>query len=420
MPLTALNQIDDDGFDWLIRGYRRELVGLLLRSLPKDLRRHLIPMAETADAAYDLLGAPEGRLVDRLAAVLSELSGQPVRAADFELERLPSHLRLHVVVVDDAGSVVDAGDDLDAIRARQAGTARSALAKAAPLPERRDIVRWDLGTLERVVEQQVEGGRVVRAYPTLLDRGDSVSLRVVDNPGLQERAMRGGVRRLLLMAAAPTPTKVERTLSSAAKLAIAASSIPIGELVQDSIEAAVDAILARHDLPWSDSEFGRIERAVRDDCPQLAADAVAEAADIVAAGERVRKRLGALTAEALRPTVADARAHLDRLVASGFARRAGTDRLPDVHRYVRGIEYRLDHLAGDVARDQRRMAEVRPIEREYAATVAALDRLPDPVREVGWLIEELRMSTFAQPLGVQGPVSVKRIRRELATAAGST
>ena len=420
VPLTALNQIDDDGFDWLIRGYRHELVGLLLRSLPKDLRRHLIPMADTAEAAYDRLGEPEGRLVDRLAAVLSELSGQPVRPDDFDRERLPTHLRLHLVVVDDVGTVVDAGDDLDAIRARQAGTARSALAKATPMPERRDIVRWDLGTLERVVEQQVDGGRVVRAYPTLLDRGDSVSLRVVDNPGLQERAMRGGVRRLLLMAAAPTPTKVERTLSSTSKLAIAASPFPISDLVQDSIEAAVDAILARHALPWSDSEFNRIERAVRDAGSQLAADALAEAADIVAAGERVRTRLGALTAEALRPTVADARAHLDRLVAPGFARRAGTDRLPDIHRFVRGIEYRLDHLAGDVPRDQRRMAEVRPVEREYAAAVAALDLLREPVREVGWLLEELRMSTFAQPLGVQGPVSVKRIRRDLAAAVAAS
>lgn len=228
--------------------------------------------------------------------------------------------------------------------------------------------------------------------------------------------MRGGVRRLLLMAAAPTPTKVERSLPSDAKLAIAASSTAIGELVQDSIEAAVDAILARHELPWSDAEFGRIERAVRDDGPTLAADALAEAADIVAAAERVRRRLGALSAEALRPTVADAGAHLDRLVAPGFVRRAGTDRLPDLHRYVRGIEYRLDHLAGDVHRDHRRMAEVRPIEREYADAVAALGRVTEPVREVAWLLEELRMSTFAQPVGVDGPVSVKRIRRELADA----
>jgi ATP-dependent helicase HrpA len=89
-----------------------------------------------------------------------------------------------------------------------------------------------------------------------------------------------------------------------------------------------------------------------------------------------------------------------------------------VHRYVRGIEYRLDHLAGDVARDQRRMAEVRPVEREYAEAVAMYERAPDPLRTVAWSVEELRMSVFAQPLGVEGPVSVKRIRAEIERATG--
>lgn len=414
VPLVSLNQIDATGFDWSIPGYRRELVGLLLRSLPKDLRRDLIPMSESVETAYELLGPPDGRLVDRLAVVVSEMVGEPVGADDFDLARLPAHLRLHVVVVDDAGAVVDAGDDLDAIRARQAGSTRSALAKAAPVPERSGIVRWDLGTIDRVVEHEIEGGRVVRAYPTLLDRGDHVSLRVVDNPGLQERAMRGGVRRLLLMAAAPTPSKVERSLPNTAKLAIAASPVPVGDLVDDAIESAVDAILSRHELPWTDREFDRIERAVRDEAPQLAADALAEAADVVAAAERVHKRLRTLTADALQPTVADARAHVERLVAAGFVRRTGTDRLPDVHRYVRGIEYRLDHLGGDVARDRRRIDDVRPVEREYAALVAGLERVPEHVRDIAWMLEELRMSVFAQPLGVRGPVSAKRIRRALA------
>ena len=124
--------------------------------------------------------------------------------------------------------------------------------------------------------------------------------------------------------------------------------------------------MARHELPWDEQAFARLERAVRAATPQLAADALAVAADMLAAAARVRRRTAALTAVALAPTVADAEAHVERLVAPGFVRRSGTDRLPDVHRYVRGIEYRLDHLAGDVARDRRRMDEVRPIERELA------------------------------------------------------
>ncbi len=413
VPLTSLNQLDDSGFDWLIPGYRRELVSLLVRSLPKDVRRDLIPMNETTAAALDRLGAPEGRLIDALARALTEVSGRPINAGDFDHERLPNHLRLHIVVVDGDGAVVDAGDDLVAIRKRQAGAARSALAEASPVEERRDIVRWDLGRLERVVERELAGGHVVRAYPTLLDRGDSVALRVVDNEALQQRAMRGGVRRLLLMAAAPTPAKIERTLDQRAKLAVAAGPVTLVDLTADSIEAAVDAVMARYELPWDDAEFGRLERAVRDDAPQLAADALAVAADVVAAAHRVRRRTAALTADALRPTVADAEAHLARLVSPGFVRRSGTDRLPDIHRYVRGIEYRLDHLAGDIRRDQRRMSEVRPLEREYAAATERLQRVTDEIRQVAWLLEEHRMSVFAQPVGVVGPVSPQRIRRAL-------
>ncbi|MEJ7799547.1 MAG: ATP-dependent RNA helicase HrpA [Ilumatobacter sp.] len=418
VPLTALNQVDDTGFDWLVPGYRFELVGLLLRSLPKDIRRHLIPMNETSAAVMERLGEPAGRLVDALAVAVTEVAGVVVSSHDFTTDRLPSHLRLHVVVVADDGRVLDAGDDLAAIMDRQAGSARTALAAASPIEERRDIVRWDMGTIDRVVEQRVGDGHVVRAYPTLLDRGDSVALRVVDNEPLQRRAMRGGVRRLLLMAAAPTAAKVERTLHQSVKLTVAAGSIPLVDLASDAIEAAVDAVLTRYELPWDEGAFGCIERAVRSETPQIAADALAVAADVVAAAGRVLKRTAALPAEGLVPTVTDAEAHVGRLVTLGFIRRAGAARLPDVHRYVRGVEYRLDHLAGDVARDQRRMAEVCPIERSYAHAVGGGAAVPEPVREIAWMIEELRMSVFAQPLGVDGSVSAKRIRRAFQDATG--
>lgn len=418
VPLTALNQFDDTGFDWLVPGYREELVGLLIRSLPKEARRELIPMNDTTTAVFERLGPPQGRLVDVLAEVLGELKGVDVTGDDFDAARLPTHLRMHVVIVDADGAVVDAGDDLAAIRERQAGSARTALAEAAPIAERRDIVSWDIGTLERVVEQRAGDGHVVRAYPTLLDRGDSVSLRVVDNEALQQRAMRGGVRRLLLMAAAPTATKVERSLDQRAALAIAAGSVSPTELACDAIEAAVDAVMSRYELPWDDGAFARLERAVRDETPQLAADALAVAADVVGAAQRVARRTSSLTADALAPTVADAEAHVGRLVAPGFVRRSGTDRLPDVHRYVRGIEYRLDHLAGDVARDRRRMAEIRPIERAVAAAIDDPASRGHDLSAVAWMVEELRMSVFAQPLGVEGPVSVKRIRQAFKAITG--
>ena len=426
IPLTALNQITAELIDWGVPGYRAELVGLLLRSLPKDIRRLLIPLSDAVDAVVAALDerfpTPSGPLVDALAAVVSNYigdSGVRVTADQFVTARLPNHLRIHFMVVDEAGAVVDAGDDLETIRTRQASSARAALSAVAPIEERRNIVRWDVGDLDRIVEQRSTAGHVVRAYPTLLDRGDSVALRVVDNPALQQRAMRGGVRRLLLMAAAPTPSKVERTLPGSAALALAAADVRVGDLVAGCIAASVDAILERYELPFTESAFGRVEQAVRSDAFGLAADALAEAADVLVAAQRVRKRLGALTAEPLRPTVGDVTTHLDRLVGSDFVRRAGTSRLPDVHRYVRAIEYRLDHLAGDVPRDLRRMAEVRPLERAHLDAVALLPRVDDDVGAIAWLIEEYRVSVFAQPIGYTGPVSPQRIRQQWKKTTGT-
>ena len=232
--------------------------------------------------------------------------------------------------------------------------------------------------------------------------------------------MRGGVRRLLLMAAAPTPAKVAKALDGQAQLAVAAAGFTVTDLVAECIEAAVDAILSRSDLPWDANAFCRIETSVSADAGQLAADALAEAADILAAASRVNKRLLALTAGAAQATVADAAAHLERLVATGFVRRAGTARLPDLHRYVRGIEHRLDHLAGDIARDQRRMADVCPLERAYAEAVGRLDRVTDAVRDIAWLLEEYRVSVFAPSIGAHGPVSPKRIKDAFRTATGTS
>ncbi len=209
VPLTALNQVTADGFDWQIPGYRRELVGAFVRTLPKEVRRSLIPAAETTAAAADRLGPPRGRLVDELAAALSDIVGVAVNAAAFRPEQLPAHLRVNFIVSDADGTVLDADSDLAAIRARLASVARDAIAEASPIEERRGIITWDVGTLPREVAT-TQGGHVVRGYPALLDDGDSVSLRVLTNPGLQHRVMHGGVRRLLLMTAGPSVAAVKR------------------------------------------------------------------------------------------------------------------------------------------------------------------------------------------------------------------
>ncbi len=423
LPLTGLNQVTDEAFDWQIPGRRDELVEVLMRTLPKSIRREMIPFAETVDAVLDRLGSPSGRLVDRLAAVSSEVAGVRVRPTDFDTSSIPDDLRLHIVVSDDDGEVHDVGTDLRTIKDRLAGTTRASIAEAAPIEERRGLTTWDVGEIPRVIESS-DRGFDVRAYPTLLDVGSSVSLRVVTTPELQERAMLGGVRRLLLLDAAPSREKIERLITNAGRLALAGSDIDVAALVDDCIAAAVDQVLdgwvGEHgDLPWNEADYRDLRAEVRAKAANRAGVALGKAAAVVAAAARVHEHTARLIALALRPSVDDANAHLGRLVRPGFVSASGVDRLDDIERYVRGIAYRLEHLAGAVQRDHARMAEIQPLEDRYRRLVdrlAAADVTPE-VAEMAWTLEELRLQVFAQPVGPKPGTSLKRVHQSLAALA---
>ncbi len=423
VPLSGLNQVSADGFDWQIPGHRPDLVTTLVKSLPKDVRRQLIPLGETIDAVLERMAAVDpttGHLVDALAAAVNEVAHATVSGTSFVGSAVPDHLRVHFVVSDDEGTVHAVGDDLDAIKGQLAGSVRESIAAAAPIDERRGIVSWDIGDLPRVVESS-DRAMDVKAYPALLDVGDSVALRVVTTPELQQRIMRAGVRRLLLLNGAPTRSSIVRKLDNADRLAIAAGDIDLGEVSGDCVAAAVDRVMTDHGkLPWTEAEFESLRREVRDAAPGLATNALHKAARVIAAASEARDHLARLHAAALRPSVDDANVHLGRLVHSGFVLGAGIDRLDDIERYVRAIVYRLDHLAGAGGRDQHRMAEVLPLEGRYANVVdnAGSGKLSPELVDVRWQLEELRVATFAQPLMVKRPgqpsVSAKRIAATLA------
>ncbi len=441
IPLSALNQVTDDGFDRNVPGHRDELASTLIRSLPKAIRRRLIPLADTMAAAIEHLTegerapgerapgerAPGERLADALARSLSTVSGVDVRGGDFDTSMIPDHLRLHIVVSDDDGEVHAVGTDFAAIKASLAGSVRASIAEAAPIEERRGITDWDLGVLPRVVET-TDRALDVKAYPALLDVGDSVSLRVVTTPELQQRVMHGGVRRLLLLNAAPSRSAVERLVTNRDRPTIGSSAaasgdVTISALVDDCIAAAIDDVMRSHgSLPWTREEFDVLRSEVKRVAPGLAAGAMSRALSVLRAAARTRQLLARLHADVLRPSVDDANAHLGRLVRPGFVLASGVDRLDDIERSVHAINYRLDHLAGAHDRDRRRMAEILPLEARYARIVDALGpgQGSPELLDVARQLEELRIVTFAQPLAARHPgrppVSAKRISTTLAAA----
>jgi ATP-dependent helicase HrpA len=268
-----------------------------------------------------------------------------------------------------------------------------------------------------VVEADL-GGHTVRGYPTLLDEVASVSLRIVTTPRLQQRRHREGVRRLLVLTAAPTRASLVRDLPNRTNLTLVRAGVPVEDLADDCVVAAADAVLARSALPWDEAAFAELQRAAKASLRGLAIDALGAVADVLAAVDRVDRLLDGLVAEALAPTVADARAHLDRLVVPGFVIDVGIARLPDVRRAVEGIEHRLTHLGGEVARDQRRMAEVRPLERRYAA-LAAGGRLDDQeAQSIRWELEDLRLALFAGAKAGRITMSTVKLAKRLSALGG--
>ncbi|HEX5367063.1 MAG TPA: ATP-dependent RNA helicase HrpA, partial [Acidimicrobiales bacterium] len=421
VPLAQLNRVSPTGFDWQVPGHRLDLATALVRSLPKQVRRHLVPAPDRARDALRGASPQDGPLLEVLARRLAALAGEPVSARDFDMAKVPDHLRVRFRVEGADGHEVAAGRDLAALQARLGGRVRQAVADAAPGIERRGLTTWDLGTLPRTVDTEA-GGRPVRGYPALVDEGDGVAVRVMATPADQAAAMGTGTRRLLVLAVPAARREAERRLRAVPALAAAPSFAPsVGDLAEDCVAAAADRIVAAEGGPaWDDEGFARLEAAARARLPALSGGAATRAARLVAAAASLDARLGALRAPALRPAVEDARHQVHALVHPGFVAAAGLARLGDLARYLEAVRVRLDKLGDRPARDRELMDTVRSLEERYAQAVATLppERRGQPdVVEVRWLLEELRVSFFAQALGTSRPVSAARLRRAVAALA---
>jgi ATP-dependent helicase HrpA len=356
-------------------------------------------------------------LTDAVAAQLRHLRGTDVPHDAWDLDRVPGHLRVTYRVEDDTGAVAAEGKDLDALKAQLESTVRSTVARAAADVERSGLTSWTLGDLPPTFERQVDG-EVVKGFPALVDEGTSVGLRVLGSAEEQERETWRGTRRLLTLTV-PSPVKhVVGRLDNTRRLALGHNphgSVPA--LMADCVDCAVDTLMAAHGGPVSRAEaFDRLRAAVRADLPETTYDVVVAVAGILAVAHELRARVDGAAGPALAPALADVRAQLDRLVGPGFVTAAGRDRLPHLHRYLRAAQVRLDALPAGLARDQRRQAEVEAVAREvdtWLRSMSPARRDRDGVREIGWMLEELRVGLFAQRLGTPQAISAQRIYRAM-------
>ncbi|TDC45964.1 ATP-dependent RNA helicase HrpA, partial [Jiangella ureilytica] len=375
VPIEVLNQVEPDGFDWQVPGLRPELVTALIKALPKQLRRSFVPAPDTSrEALGQLPPSPSGQpFIDALARVLHRLRAVPVRPGDFDLSKVPDHLRMTFRVLDEKGRLAAEGKDLDELKVMLRTELRKTMAAAASSIERTGLTAWPGGEVPRTFEQR-RSGHVVTGYPALVDEGASVALRVLPTESDQARAMWTGNRRLLLLAV-PSPTAfVQRHLANRSKLVL--SQNPDGSvaaLLDDVAAASVDWLVAEAGGPaWDEAGFAALRERVRTDLIETVFEVVADVEKVLEVSHRVTSALKSTTSLALTASLVDARDHHARLMAPGFVTATGRNRLPDLLRYLRAIERRLEKLPTSPQRDHQNMDTVRRLTDEYEAALAAL------------------------------------------------
>ncbi|MEI2765886.1 MAG: ATP-dependent RNA helicase HrpA [Dermatophilaceae bacterium] len=419
----VLERVTDAGFDWQVPGLREDLVAALLRTLPSLLRRRLVPAPEHAAATLRAmrqrgLGPADGPLTAVLAEVLRDTHGVVVRPQDWAPDRVPEHLRIRYAVTDATGRVVATGRSLGDLRVAAASAVRREVAAAGRGVERAHLREWTIGDLPEE-HSAVVAGRVVRGYLALVDEGETVALRVLPTREEADAEHRLGVRRLLVLGITPPWREVLARLGNAEKLALGHNphgSVPA--LLADVLAAAVDAIVAEHvhRPPRTAADFARALAAVRTHAAARVLHILGLLVPVLTAHRQLVQRLDRLTTPAMAHQVHDVRAQLAELVRPGFVADTSAARLADLDRYLRAVQRRLERAPADLARDRARTEEVLAVERAYADLLAALrpsQRARSDVEAIGWMIEELRVSLFAQGLGTAYPVSAKRILRAI-------
>ncbi|WP_230582729.1 ATP-dependent RNA helicase HrpA, partial [Cronobacter malonaticus] len=424
IPLPLLNQVEDAGFEWQVPGMRRELIIALIKSLPKPVRRNFVPAPNYAEAFLGRVTPLELPLLDALERELRRMTGVTIDREAWQAEQVPDHLKMTFRVVDDKGRKLREGKDLHALKEGLKEKVQETLSAVADDGiEQSGLHIWSFGTLPERYEQK-RGGYQVKAFPALVDEKESVGIRLFDNPQEQQHAMWRGLRRLLLLNI-PSPIKyLHEKLPNKAKLGLYFN--PYGkvlDLIDDCISCGVDKLIAENGGPvWSETGFAQLHDKVRAQLNDTVVDIAKQVEQILTAVFSINKRLKGRVDMTMALGLSDIKAQMSGLVYRGFVTGNGYKRLGDTLRYLNAIEKRLEKMAVDPHRDRAQMLKVEAVQQAWQQW---LNKLPparrddDDVQEIRWMIEELRVSYFAQQLGTPYPVSDKRVLQAMEQVSGA-
>lgn len=464
VPVVFLNQVEQRPFQWQIPGLREELITALIRSLPKATRKNFVPAPDVAAQALQRLeqefDAEHDELLPSLELVLRRLKGVVVPPGSWNWAAVPEHLKPTFQIRDPQNKLLGEGKDLKELQERLRPQIRSALAAslgASPealarlaggagnqqqpspaqtrQPRRPQAPRQEEAVGQAVVEQtglqawpaqevptsitRLLGGQRIQGFPALVDEGDSVAVRVMASEAERQRAQRGGVIRLLALKV-PSPQKyVSEHLRNDEKIVFTQNPHgSVESLIADCTVAALDK-LTPEQAPSTRAEFDGLFEHVRAELIDTVFQVTSLVARILKEATGVRRAVKSATSLNTIHAVNDVKAQLEHLIYPGFVARTGYDHLMHLPRYLQGMQVRLQKLGERVTKDNQWMLEVQEIEDRYDSAVEQYTEhgvLPPALAEVGWMIEELRVSYFAQELGTARPVSAQRISKALKAA----
>jgi ATP-dependent helicase HrpA len=456
VPIYALNQVSDERCEWLVPGMLKDKVVALLKSLHQRPRSRLMPLAGFADdflaRANESHGFGAGSLVDALLKAVRDKTQLDVKRADFKLEQVPAHLFMNFRVVDEHGRQLDMGRNLAALKSAlglQARSAFQALAAlklvpaaeaatpaagkdrvaesgagkrpataqprhdetpSAPGAASRTYTDWHFGELPELMEVR-KGNQTLVGFPALIDKGSHVQIEVFDEPERAAAQHRAGLRRLVALQIRDALKYLEKNIPDLQRMSVLFMSLGTAEeLRAQIIDLAIDRAFLADPLPVDAASFKRRIDEGRGRLTLIANEIARSAHQVLVDHAVATRKLKDVRGP--RELNEDVQAHLARLVPRHFVTATPWAQLSHLPRYLKAITMRLDKWRADPARDSTRLAELRPIEQRYLRTLADRKGAADTrLDEFRWLIEELRVSLFAQELRTPQPVSVKRLEK---------
>ncbi|AIL70845.1 ATP-dependent RNA helicase HrpA [Vibrio vulnificus] len=418
IPLPILNQIDPAGFDWQIPGLRHELVVSLIKSLPKTLRKNFVPAPNYADAFLSRVTAMEMPLLDALEKELRRMTGATVLREDWKLDQVPDHLKVTFRAVDERNRKLKEHKDLHELKESLKEKVQETLSKVADDDiEQQGLHTWSFGELPQVYQQK-RGGYQVKAFPALVDNKDSVEIKLYETEQEQISAMKAGQRRLILLNV-PSPIKyLHANLPNKSKLGLYFN--PYGkvlDLIDDCIACGVDKLIEdQGGLVWEPEKFEALKEHVRAELGDTVVDIAKQVETILTTAFNINKKLKGKIDFTMAFALSDIKAQIEGLIFKGFATECGWKRLPDILRYMKAIERRMEKLPIDPNKDRLHMLKIESVVKDYKELLNKIPKglaVPENVKEIRWMIEELRVSFFAQQLGTPYPVSDKRVKNAI-------